>query len=149
MYRASGTTSVRAMGMYGRAQWPCADFVGGVHWARGATRARRALYGSATWRRWHSTTTLSCVLALVVGYSVSLSGGEVSVAQFIRVLEDLERADAGVDHYTATRGDICCVFRRMPPSAITAMDASAAPPLAHRTSADTPPGTHRCPNASH
>jgi hypothetical protein len=63
---------------------------------------RRALHRPPTCRRWHSTTILSCVLALVVGYSVSSSGGEVSAAQFVRVLEGMERAYAGVDHYTGT-----------------------------------------------
>jgi outer membrane lipoprotein-sorting protein len=50
----------------------------------------------------HSTIMLSCVVALVVGCSVPASGGEVGAAQFLRVLEDMERAYARVDHYTVT-----------------------------------------------
>jgi Protein of unknown function (DUF1571) len=41
-------------------------------------------------------------MALVVGCSVSSSGGEVSAAQFVRALEDMERTYARVDHYTVT-----------------------------------------------
>jgi outer membrane lipoprotein-sorting protein len=81
-----------AMGMCGQAQRQLGDIVGGM---RGAPRRL------PTCRRLHSTALLSCLVALIVGGGLGASGGEISAAQFFRVLEDMERAYALVDHYTA------------------------------------------------
>ncbi len=88
------------MGTCGQARRQRDDIVGGVRGARGATLVRGAPHRPPTYRRLHRTI-LSCVVALVVGGSVPSSGGEVSAAPFLRALEDMERAYALVDHYTA------------------------------------------------